>query len=126
MIDSVTICEIGTGKKEIAGYDADSVDSFVFFLLKNYRLSGNTSTLSIVMESEAIKSLLQQEFTGASLDVTVEGSHVALEIISDVFEGLNTLKRQQKVYGVLSDHIASGAIHAVNMKTLTTVEAAGC
>jgi acid stress-induced BolA-like protein IbaG/YrbA len=75
------------------------------------------------MESEAIKSLLQQHFSGASLDVTVEGSHVNLDIVSDVFEGLNTLKRQQKVYAVLTEHIASGVIHAVNMKTRTVQEA---
>lgn len=75
------------------------------------------------MESEAIKSLLIEQLTGADVDVVVEGSHVSLTIVSDVFEGLNTLKRQQKVYGVLSEHIASGAIHAVNMKTLTPQEA---
>lgn len=74
------------------------------------------------MESEAIKSLLQQQFNDAIIEVTVEGSHVGLHIVSGVFEGLNTLKRQQKVYGVLSEHIASGAIHAVNMKTLTPQE----
>ncbi len=75
------------------------------------------------MESEAIESLLSQEFINADITVVVEGSHVNLEIISDAFEGLNTLKRQQKVYGVLNEHIASGAIHAVNMKTLTVQEA---
>ena len=75
------------------------------------------------MESEAITSLLQQQFTDANIEVTLEGSHVGLEIISDMFDGLNTLKRQQKVYAVLAEHIASGAIHAVNMKTLTVKEA---
>lgn len=75
------------------------------------------------MESEEIKTLIQQQLSDASVEVTVEGSHVNLKVISDVFEGLNTLKRQQKVYGVLSEQIASGAIHAVNMKTLTLQEA---
>ena len=69
------------------------------------------------MEPEAIKSLLQAHFDDAAIDVTVEGSHANLSIIS------NTLKRQQAVYGVLSEHIASGAIHAVNMKTQTPQEA---
>jgi len=75
------------------------------------------------MESEDIKSLLVEQFTDAVIEVTVEGSHVALHIVSDIFDGLNTLKRQQKVYAVLSAHIASGEIHAVNMKTLTSQEA---
>ena len=77
------------------------------------------------MESEFIKSLLAEQFVGAVIEVTVEGSHVALHIVSDVFDGLNTLKRQQKVYAVSSEHIASGDIHAVNMKTLTLQEANG-
>lgn len=77
------------------------------------------------MESEVIESLLAEHFVGAVIEVTVEGSHVSLHIVSDVFDGLNTLKRQQKVYAVLSEHIASGDIHAVNMKTLTLQEANG-
>ena len=74
------------------------------------------------MEPEVIKSLLVEQLADAIVDVTVEGSHVGLHIVSDVFDGLNTLKRQQKVYAVLSEHIASGVIHAVNMKTLTPQE----
>jgi len=32
---------------------------------------------------------------------------------------LNPVKKQQLVYGALSDEIASGVIHAVNMRTYT-------
>ena len=32
------------------------------------------------------------------------------------FAGLNAVKRQQKIYAILNEHIASGAIHAVSMK----------
>lgn len=74
------------------------------------------------MEAEAIQQLLSQHFSQASIEVNVEGSHVNLQIISDVFEGMRPLKRQQAVYQVLNEHIASGAIHAVNMKTLTPSE----
>ncbi|ODS23876.1 cell division protein BolA [Candidatus Endobugula sertula] len=76
------------------------------------------------MESEAIKSLLQQHFVSANIEVTIEGSHVNLLIISELFDGLTSLKRQQSVYGVLSESIANGEIHAVNMKTLTPQEVA--
>jgi acid stress-induced BolA-like protein IbaG/YrbA len=75
------------------------------------------------MESEAIKSLLIEHIAGAEVEVDAEGSHVSLRIVSPVFDGLNSLKRQQTVYGVLSEHIASGEIHAVNMKTFTPQEA---
>ena len=75
------------------------------------------------MESAEIKALLEEHFSPSTIDVVVEGSHVNVQIISSVFDGLNTLKRQQSVYAVLSEHIASGVIHAVNMKTLTPEEA---
>lgn len=74
------------------------------------------------MDAIEIKSLLESAFDNADIEVVVEGSHVNLSIVSDAFEGLNTLKRQQKVYGILSEYIASGAIHAVNMKTQTPTE----
>lgn len=74
------------------------------------------------MEPDEIKSLLQEHFTAADIEVAVEGSHVNIIIVSDEFDGLNTLKRQQKVYAALSAQIAGGAIHAVNMKTFTSAE----
>jgi acid stress-induced BolA-like protein IbaG/YrbA len=40
-------------------------------------------------------------------------------VVSPVFESLSTVKRQQLVYLHLQEQIASGAIHAVTMKTLT-------
>ena len=40
-------------------------------------------------------------------------------VIGDVFEGLRPVKKQQLVYAVLNEHIASGAIHAVNMRLYT-------
>jgi acid stress-induced BolA-like protein IbaG/YrbA len=40
-------------------------------------------------------------------------------VVSPVFEALNTVKRQQLVYSHLQEAIASGAIHAVTMKTYT-------
>jgi len=42
--------------------------------------------------------------------------------IGSMFEGLNAVKRQQAVYGVLNEHISSGAIHAVSMRLLTPNE----
>lgn len=43
----------------------------------------------------------------------------ALTVISDVFEGLSRVKCQQKVYAMVGEHIASGAIHALQIRTFT-------
>lgn len=74
------------------------------------------------MEPEAIKALLQEHIKGCDAEVLVDGSHVQLVVISDQFEGLNTLKKQQLVYAALNHAIADGRIHAVHMRTYTPSE----
>lgn len=74
------------------------------------------------MDIEAIKALLAEHFPGAEIDASVEGSHLHLTIVSERFAGLSPVKKQQLVYAVLNEKIASGEVHAVNMKTLTPAE----
>jgi acid stress-induced BolA-like protein IbaG/YrbA len=74
------------------------------------------------MESSEIKTILQAALPGCDIQVQGDGRHFDLVIVGDVFAGARTLKRQQMVYGILNEHIASGALHAVNMKTLTPAE----
>ena len=69
-----------------------------------------------------IQSLLENHIDGCNAHVRIEGSHIHAVVISDKFEGLNTLKRQQMVYGALNAAIAEGRIHAVHMKTFTPTE----
>jgi acid stress-induced BolA-like protein IbaG/YrbA len=73
---------------------------------------------------EEIENLLAQEFSDASITATGESGSYQVRVISDVFEGLNAVKRQQAVYRVLNPHIASGEIHAINMQLLTDGEQA--
>lgn len=71
------------------------------------------------MQPEQIQALLQDSIESSQVDVSVDGSHVNVVVVSPVFEGLSPVKKQQLVYKVLSEQIASGVIHAVNMKTYT-------
>ncbi len=71
------------------------------------------------MQPDQIKALLESQIPDSEVQVNVEGSHINLIVVSPAFEGLNPVKKQQLVYGALSDEIASGVIHAVNMKTYT-------
>lgn len=71
------------------------------------------------MTSGEIKSLLQISFEQAVIEVNSDGYHAQVVIVSDVFEGLSALKRQQKVYAALNDKIADGSLHAVMMKLYT-------
>lgn len=74
------------------------------------------------MQVENVKALIDQAIAGCDVDVKIDGSHVHLVVVSEAFDGLNAVKRQQLVYGALQDVIASGEIHAVHMKTYTPAE----
>lgn len=75
------------------------------------------------MNPDAIKSLLVAAFPAAvDIEVTGEGGKFQVTIVSDEFDGLRPVAKQQRVYAPLNEHIASGAIHAVTMRTLTPEE----
>lgn len=71
------------------------------------------------MQAEEIQAAVQAVIPGADVDVRIDGSHAHLTVTSSAFTGLSPVKKQQMVYGALEDAIASGAIHAVHIKTLT-------
>lgn len=77
------------------------------------------------MTPEEIEKALAAEFAGADIKAVGEDGKYQVRIISDAFDGLNAVKRQQSVYRVLNPHIASGAIHAISMQLLTSGEHAG-
>jgi acid stress-induced BolA-like protein IbaG/YrbA len=77
------------------------------------------------MTTEEIEEMLAETFTDTSIAVTGGDGSYQVRIVSDAFEGLNAVKRQQSVYRVLNPHIASGVIHAINMQLMTPGEADG-
>lgn len=74
------------------------------------------------MKADDIKSILEQQLDKCDIKVDVDGSHVNIIVVGDIFEGKRTVQRQQLVYAALQEHIASGVIHAVNMKTYSSEE----
>ena len=74
------------------------------------------------MNADDVKSILKQHLTGCDIKVEVDGSHVNIIVIGDIFEGKRSVQRQQLVYAALQEHIATGVIHAVNMKTYAIQE----
>ena len=74
------------------------------------------------MQIEEVQAAVQAAISDSEVQAKFEGSHVHLLVISTAFEGASPVKRQQMVYAALSEAIASGAIHAVHMKTLTPAE----
>lgn len=69
-----------------------------------------------------LKSRLEEAFTDAQVAVVGEGNRFEIRVVSKAFEGLNRVRRQQAVYAVIGDLIASGAIHAVTIHASTRDE----
>ncbi len=74
------------------------------------------------MDLEAIEKTLKDSLSDCQVELVAEGNKLMVQLVSDDFAGLNRVKRQQKVYGLLDDRIKSGEIHAVSMVTLTKEE----
>ena len=75
------------------------------------------------MDTNTIEGLLEGHFSGDQISVDGGDGKYQVSIVSDFFAGLNQVKRQQAIYKILNEHIASGAIHAVSMRLKTSDEA---
>ncbi|MEO7558599.1 MAG: BolA/IbaG family iron-sulfur metabolism protein [Gammaproteobacteria bacterium] len=73
------------------------------------------------MEPDTIKHMIETGLPGGKVQVQGDGSHFEALVISDEFEGKNTLTRHRMVYATLGDNMQS-AIHALSMRTLTNAE----
>tara|TARA_R110001592_G_scaffold363371_1_gene685682 strand:- start:303511 stop:303756 length:246 start_codon:yes stop_codon:yes gene_type:complete len=74
------------------------------------------------MDADTLKSLLQNHLSDCEFHVQGEGSHFEITAIGEMFEGLRPVRKQQLVYGALSDCIGNGSVHAVNIRTFTPTE----
>ena len=74
------------------------------------------------MQLDQVKELVMAHLPDCEVEVGGDGNHIDLTIVGDVFEGMSPVKKQQLVYAGLNEHIASGSIHAVNMKLYTRAE----
>ena len=74
------------------------------------------------MQPNEIKALLDAGLENCDVRVEGEGSHFDILVIGEVFAGMRPVQKQQLVYGVLNEQIASGGIHAVNIRTFTASE----
>jgi acid stress-induced BolA-like protein IbaG/YrbA len=75
-----------------------------------------------MLSSDDLKNSIQEMIKTDTVLIESDGSHFLLTIVSDEFEGLSKIKRQQKVYACLNEYISNGSMHAVSMKTYTPVE----
>lgn len=71
------------------------------------------------MDAQEVKQVIEQQLTGTQVIPTGEGCSFQVTVIGDLFAGLSAVKKQQLVYGCLTDQIANGSIHALGIKAYT-------
>lgn len=71
---------------------------------------------------DTLKTYIAAGLPCAHLEVVGDGRHFEALIVSAEFEGLNRVRRQQRVNVVLRDRFDSGELHALSMKTMTPAE----
>ena len=71
------------------------------------------------MDAATVKALVEAQLEGCEVTARGEGSNYDITVVGEIFSGLRPVQRQQLVYGALTEEIASGAIHAVNIATYT-------
>ncbi|MCK0745629.1 BolA family protein [Chromohalobacter nigrandesensis] len=71
------------------------------------------------MQPSDVKALLESRIDDCQFHIQGEGCNFQVVAVGNVFEGLSPVKRQQLIYSALSDEIASGALHAISIKTYT-------
>ncbi|WP_192036582.1 BolA family protein [Halomonas sp. YLGW01] len=74
------------------------------------------------MQPQDVKALLETRIADCDFHIQGEGCNFQVIAVGEVFNGLTPVKRQQLIYGALSEEIASGALHAVSIKTYTPAQ----
>ncbi|GAC15821.1 BolA family protein [Aliiglaciecola lipolytica] len=71
------------------------------------------------MDNQQIAALLKEQLDLVEVHVTSEGSHFKIIAVSDKFESMSRVKKQQFIYGPLKEQIADGSMHAISIKTFS-------
>jgi len=75
------------------------------------------------MTADEVRALLATALPDCELHVRGDdGRHFEVLAVGDCFADLRPVRRQQMVYAPLAESIASGRLHAVNIRALTPAE----
>ena len=74
------------------------------------------------MNPEEVKKLIEAGLPDCQVTVTGDGSHFDATVVGEMFEGMSPVKKQQTVYGTVTEQITSGELHALTIKTYTPAE----
>ncbi|MCP5301006.1 MAG: BolA/IbaG family iron-sulfur metabolism protein [Chromatiaceae bacterium] len=68
------------------------------------------------METERVKTLIEAGMPGATVDVTGDGRHFEVMVVSEAFAGKSLLQRHRMVLETVKAQLASDELHALSIK----------
>jgi len=71
------------------------------------------------VDAGQVKQIIEQALDGTQVIPSGEGCSFQVTVIGELFAGLSPVKKQQLVYGCLTQQIADGTIHALGIKAYT-------
>lgn len=74
------------------------------------------------MEISEVRNLIETALPECRMSVEGEGCNFSVKIVSEAFEGLSPVKRQQLVMAAVQEPLSTGALHAISMKVYTPAE----
>lgn len=74
------------------------------------------------MDVAEIEAILKDALNLTEVHVKSDGSHFSIIAVSDSFNEMSRVKRQQAIYAPLSDKIADGSMHAISIKTFSDAD----
>ena len=74
------------------------------------------------MNADDLIAFLQQHYPDAFIEAANQGTKFDVRVVDASFEGKRSVQRQQAVYALVNNKIASGDIHALNIQALTPSE----
>ena len=68
------------------------------------------------MIEDEIKKRILDGIPGCQVDVAISGNRAEISVVSESFEQLNRVQRDQEVYRYVKDYISDGTLHAVTVR----------
>lgn len=77
------------------------------------------------MDEQEIIERVRQLHPDAVVDLDGADCSFEMIVVSEAFEGMNTLQRQQPILGLFKEELASGKLHALSVRAKTSAEQSG-
>lgn len=74
------------------------------------------------ISNEEVHAILANNIEDAEIIIEGDGYKYQATVVSNIFEGKNTVQRHKIIYTYLNEPIAAGRLHALSLKTYTVQE----